>query len=219
MFYDINTSLVLETVDESEKRVYKARIADIKNDSLYIEMPLNNETNRIEAPLLGTKLKVWFQTPDRARANFDTEVIGKVRENIAMLIVAKPLNEDIQKNQRRDFVRVPAIVEAAIDLQTKDGNISFVCKTDDISGGGFSIKYNSSIKITIAQQGKAWLVLPKKNKNIIHALVDIEVVRTKYPENPNHLAWASFRFKNILESERSKIIQYTFERQIDLYGR
>lgn len=219
MFYDVNTSLVLETVDATEKKVYKARIADVRMDSLYFEMPLNEQTRRIEAPENGTKLRVWFQTPDGAKANFDTEVLGRVRENIAMLIVAKPDPNNITKSQRRDFIRIPATVEAAIDIKAGNETIKIICKTDDISGGGFSAKFNQSIKLKEGQKGQAWLVLPKKNKAIVYATAEVEIVRAKYPEEERHLAWASFKFIRILEGDRSKVIQYTFERQIELYGK
>ncbi|OEF96029.1 flagellar brake protein [Desulfuribacillus alkaliarsenatis] len=219
MSYDINTTLVLETIEQTDKKVYKARIADIKDDCLYFEMPFNEETKRIEAPEQGIKLRVWFQTPDKTKAYFDTSVLGRVQENIAMLIVEKPNSKSIYKKQRRDFVRVPAIIEAALEVITKEGPIKIICKTEDISGGGFSVKFNSSIKLQTGQKAKVWLVMPKKNKKIAHATGEAEIVRVRYPEDSRHLAWASFKFTKIMEGDRSKVIQFTFEKQIDLYGK
>ncbi|OEH84773.1 hypothetical protein BHU72_08035 [Desulfuribacillus stibiiarsenatis] len=222
MSYEVNTSLVLETIDTEHKKVYKARIADIKSDSLFLEMPMNEETKRIEAPMQGTKLRVWYQTKDGAKANFDTEVTGRYRDNIAMLIVAKPDPSSIQKNQRRDFIRMPAHVEVSLEIIKKDLTKERVlCKSEDLSGGGFSVKFNRDIKITEGQKIKFWMVLPKKNKVIHHSHGEGEVVRVIYPvvDNPKALAWASFKFSKILESERSKVIQYTFERQIELHGK
>lgn len=219
MAYSINTALVLETINNSEKSVYKARIADIKEQDIFIEMPMNEATKRIEAPAIGTELRVWFQAPDNSKASFDTTVTGRVKENIAMLIIAKPDPKSIYKKQRRDFIRVPAIIEVAVVVQTKEADIKIIAKTEDISGGGFSVRYDSNIIINETQKGRAWLVMPKKNETISHAYGEVDIVKVKYPDNPLNKAWASFKFTHITEGERSKVVQYTFEKQIDFYGR
>ncbi len=217
--YAVNMPLFMETTGTEEKKVYKARIADIKENSIYIEMPFNEESRRFESPSEGTNLRVWFYGADQARAHFDTRVTGKVEEDISMITVARPKMEDIHKTQRRNFVRVPTTVEAAIEIETSKGKVTFLCKTEDVSGGGFSVKFNQDIKFKIADKGTAWLVLPRKNKQMVHAFVEIETIRVNYPEEPKHLAWASFKLIKLKEAERSKIIQYTYERQIDLYGK
>lgn len=217
--YNVNTSLMMQKIgDENNKTTYKARIADIKDSEIMIEVPINEVTDQPEAPPMGTKLRVWFQAPDGARASFDTKIIGRAKDNIAMLIIEKPDAKNIFKKQQRSFVRVPAYLETAIEITNARGRYSLICKTDDISGGGFSVKFKQDIKLNIAEEGVAWIVIPRKNKQIVHAHAYVEVIRTQYPEDPHHLAWASFKFKNIQESERSKVIQYTFERQIELYG-
>lgn len=217
--YSVNTNLMMQKIsDEINKIMYKARVADINDSEIFIEVPINEFTQQAEAPAIGTSLRVWFQAPDGARASFDTKIIGRAKDNIAMLIIAKPEAKDIYKKQQRSFVRVPAYLEAAIEITNARGKYSIICRTDDISGGGFSVKFKQDIKVSMAEEGVAWIVIPRKNKQIVHAHAYVEVIRTQYPEDPHHLAWASFKFKNIQENERSKIIQYTFERQIELYG-
>ena len=217
--YSVNMNVLLETIGTEDKKVYKGRIANIEENSIYIEIPFNEETGRFESPQEGMNLRVWFYGADQSRAHFDARVTGKAEENISMITIERPKMVDIHKTQRRNFVRVPTVVEAAVEIHTNKGKVSFLCKTEDVSGGGFSAKFNPEIVFRMADKGTAWLVLPRKNQQIFHAFAEIEAIRIRYPEEPKHLAWASFKFNNLSEVERSKIIQYTYQRQIDLYGK
>src|SRR5699024_12005907 len=77
-------------------------------------------------------------TDDRALFRFNTVIVKRIKDPTLALVIPKPKKSDLEKVQRREYVRVKTDVDIAI--HSKKENVQpIVTVTNDISGGGASI--------------------------------------------------------------------------------
>ncbi len=209
LYYHIASS------DESEAAVeYKSRIADEEEDGLLIEYPLNEKTGRTKRLYLGDEMSVFFVEADGVKHYFDSHVIGFKEDGVRLVKIMKPDPEKMTRVQRRSFLRVPAELDLAVKISGKG---RFVCKTDDVGGGGISFLYREQQGLKSEDAIQCWLLLPYKNGSVDHASFTAEVVRIKELESGRRQAM--IKFIDISDSERQKIIRYCFERQLEYRNR
>lgn len=209
LYYHIASS------DEAEAALeYKSRIADEDEDGLLIEYPLNEKTGRSKRLYLGDEMSVFFVESDGVKNYFDSHVIGFKEDGVRLVKIMKPDPDKMTKVQRRSFLRVPAELDLAVKTA---GNNRFVCKTDDVGGGGISFICENKHHLNQESSIQCWLLLPYKNGGIEHAGFTAEVVRIKELETGRKQAM--IKFIEITDSERQKIIRYCFERQLEYRNR
>jgi len=134
----VNTFLYLQVAspdEEEAKAVYKSRIADAQDDTLYIEVPLEENTGRYKRLFLGDELSAYYLTEGGVKHYFNTHVLGFRDDVIKLVAIRKPDPDSIRKVQRRSFLRVTAVLELAVKLANQ---VRFLAYTDDIGGGGVS---------------------------------------------------------------------------------
>ncbi|MGM9930762.1 flagellar brake protein [Pradoshia sp.] len=85
--------------------MYKCKIADYTNEEVFIDYPINLDTNKLSYLQTGTELFVTFLAKDQHTYRFQTKVIRKHRENIPMLVLYYPGDSRLTKIQRGEFVR------------------------------------------------------------------------------------------------------------------
>ncbi|WP_200901461.1 flagellar brake protein [Paenibacillus sp. DMB20] len=217
MFPKINDVLFIQvdTGDDKEaKTVYKSRIAEMDDESIYMEVPLHEGTGRLKKLHLGDELSAYFLTEGGMKNYFNTYVLGFHEDVIRQVRIRKPDPEAITKIQRRSFLRVQAEMEIAVSH--KDGR-HFVTKTDDVGGGGVSF-YAENDQIGVeGDLLSCWLLIPYKNGSVEHVPFEGEVVRIKSLA-PNR-SLVMLKFSSIIDMERQKLIRYCFERQFDFRNR
>ncbi|MDQ0058217.1 flagellar brake protein [Paenibacillus harenae] len=205
----------IASADEEEAAIeYKSRIADEQEDFLLIENPLSEKTGRFKRLFLGDELSVYFTTESGIKNYFDSHVVGFAEDVIRLIKIRKPDPDRITKVQRRNFLRVPAELEIAVRLSD---HVRFVCKTDDVGGGGISFLYDGKWSLQSEQMLDCWLLVPFKNGTIEHASFKAEIVRVVQMESGRHQAM--IKFASISDSERQKIIRYCFEKQLEYRNR
>lgn len=209
LFYQIASS-----EDDEAKVEYKSRIADIQEDCFLVEYPLNERTGRLKRLFLGDELSVYFLTEDGVKNYFDSHVIGFAEDTVRLVKIRIPELSQITKVQRRNYLRVPAELEIAVRLEK---HIRFVCKTDDIGGGGISFICDGSIAVKSGSQLECWLLVPYKNGMTEHVNFVAEIVRIVELETGRKQVMV--KFTSIVDYERQKIIRYCFERQFDFRNR
>lgn len=206
------------TSQEKSKLVYKSRVADLKDEMLTIELPINElqPNGGIGEYVVSSKWQCWYVGADGSRFEFTTEIIGKRRENIPLLELGVPPKSSFTRTQRRHFVRVPAHVEIAIKTDERVRNYHFLARTIDLSGGGLAFSCPDRYLLQEKDQLKMWFSLPTKNNKVVHAYAEGEIIRVKAAEEKGANQWVSVKFTEVSESERAKIIRACFERQLEL---
>ncbi|MWC28441.1 flagellar brake protein [Paenibacillus sp. MMS18-CY102] len=199
----------VETAEEP-KFEYKSRIADDREDNLFIELPLHEATGQYKKLLLGDELSVLFITENGVKHYFNTHVTGFEEEAIKLIRIQKPDPQSITRTQRRHYLRVAAELEVAV--LTTNGD-RFTTLTDDVGGGGISFICEGSWQLEQGYTIQCWLLLPYKNGTIEHASFKAEIVRANtLVTGRSHIMT---KYVDMPDYERQKIIRYCFERQLE----
>jgi c-di-GMP-binding flagellar brake protein YcgR len=190
----------------------RSRVADLDNHAIWLEIPLNEKKRNLHRPRIGEQYRIVYITQDGVKHSFDSTVTGIKQDTVAMFSVRKPNPEDISREQRRSFLRVEAQLEIAVRFGDK---FRFTAITDDVGGGGLSFRTDRKWPLVPGTVLSCWLLLSYRNGNIAHAKFEGEIVRVKPVEPDHHLIMV--RFIEIQPAEQQKIIQYCFERQLDMH--
>lgn len=199
--------VVVETKDGEE--LYKSKVADVSRDTIAMEVPLHEKTGKPMRLFTGDALQMYFVTEGGVKNFFHTVVTGFSEDTIPLVWIEKPSPHRIQKVQRRNFLRVPAELELAVNV---DG-MRFVALTEDLSGGGLAFLCEQSVSLNPDQIISCWLLLQFRNGQIEHVPFQATVVRTKKMETGKQLVMV--QFKDMPEADQQKIVRYCFERQLD----
>lgn len=217
MYLKVNDILFIQvdTGDENEaKVVYKSRISEITEDSIFMEVPIQEGTGRLKKLYIGDELSTYFLTEGGIKNYFNTYVLGFHEDVIRQVRIRKPDPEEITKIQRRSFLRVQAELEIAVTH--KDGR-RYLSTTEDVGGGGVSFYAEPDQIINETDVLSCWLLIPYKNGSVEHVPFESEVVRVK--ELLNGRRQIMLKFNSIVDMERQKLIRYCFERQFDFRNR
>jgi len=203
----IGTQLTLQPLDQ--EHLYKCRVADIKGDRLFIDYPIDVDTNKTVFLLNEQSLTVEFVL-DNGAYRFNSKVIGREKRNVPVLVLSYPEEEQIHKIQRRQYVRVNATVDVSLHFFESDTKIITVTK--DISAGGCAVLLPDTYTPHVNEEGKALAVLPFKS-NYHYLWLPFSVVRTKEFEE-QHIA--SLKFHDTTGIDRQIIIRYCFQQQVKM---
>ncbi|BBI33173.1 flagellar brake protein [Cohnella abietis] len=195
---------------DSEATTLRSRVADLDEDNIYIEIPLDEKSRKLYRSQIGEKFQVFFFTQEGVKHLFPSIVTGFRKESVNLVSIKKPELEEITKDQRRSFLRVEANLEIAVRIGDK---LRFVAITEDVGGGGVSFICERKWPIAANAIVSCWLLLSYKSGTVAHAAFEGEVVRVLPVEPDKHLIM--MRFQDIADSDQQKIIRYCFERQLD----
>lgn len=210
---NIGDVIILELKNSEKLERYRCKLVERDENKLYIDYPINQETNKSAFLLDGTQLKGTFVVSDGSVYLFDGEIIGRVKKNIPMLILSYPGKEHLVKIQRRQYVRIETSVDAAIhpnDIEFKP----FTVVTDDISAGGASFQ---TIRNDILKKGmviQIFLVLTLQNGEYHYLKFKSKIIRT-IPINEDRTK-VSIQFIEVTSYERQLLLRFSFDRQVAL---
>jgi c-di-GMP-binding flagellar brake protein YcgR len=201
----------VNSIDEEEaKEELKARIADVLDEHILIEIPIRAKTGKLKRLYAGDEISAYFETQGGVKNYFVTSVLGFREDVLKMVVIKKPELEAITKVQRRNFLRVPAELEIALKISE---HIQFMGMTDDVGGGGISFLCDKTVPIQVNNIASCWLLVPFKNGKVDHVPFKAELVRINPTDND--LVIVMLRFIDISDRDRQKLIRYCFERQLD----
>ncbi len=201
----------VDSGDEKETGIqYKSRIADIDEDSMLIEVPIQEGSGQLKKLFVGDELSIYFMTEGGVKNYFNSYVTGFKQDVIRMVRIRKPDPDSIGKIQRRSFLRVNGELEVAVKT---DKQLRFLARTDDVGGGGISFYCDAEHQVAEGEKVSCWVVVPYKNASLEHVPFDGEIVRIKALENGRKIVMV--KFTAIADMERQKLIKYCFERQLD----
>ena len=195
----------------NSKQSYTLKTVDVKDQHLIIQSPMQLLPNG--KPLRsGTKVEISYVRAGTMYL-FETEVIKAFEEQEPLLLLRTPFPEQIQKIQRRQYLRVPT--NLVMTLSLNDGKEQLEAPLIDLSGGGFllALTLREVEKLSLSVDGK----LPIEERGRKHYIpFKARVVNVKYNQEKKRYEVA-FQFTEIKESDREVIIRYCFARQLELH--
>lgn len=203
--------MLLELTYSEKTEKYKCKLAEREGNNLYIDYPIVQETNKTAFLLDGTQLKATFLAEDGTVYLFESEVKGRVKLKIPMMILSYPGDEHLVKIQRRQFVRVETPVDVAIHPESNDF-IPFVSVTDDISAGGAAIIAQMSSSLKANMQIHTYFVLAMQNGDNYYLRLRSKVIRVSELQNGKSLI--SVQFMETSPQDRQLLLRFCFDRQL-----
>lgn len=201
------------TEDQSEaSKTFKSRVEGVRDNSLIIEIPLDESNGKLRAFSIGTELNCYYWGPDGSRYLFRSIVLSRENSDFPTLTISFPPQERIQRIQRRNYLRVPATIEVAVK-GTGDKLYHFIAKTVDVSGGGIAITCKDQYQILVGNLLDCWIVVPLRS-GLEYIPFTGRVVRVTPPKVPGGNQTVSIMYKQIKEPDRERIIRFCYERQM-----
>ncbi|MBG9736067.1 flagellar brake protein [Paenibacillus alvei] len=212
MLPNVNDTLYVQLIREkTEGLTYKARVTEVNEQLLWMEIPLSEETGKYGLFSNGDELDIYFSQSDGTKWNFRSQVMGRRQDTIPMMSIRKPEPHWLTQMQRRNYLRIQAFLEMAI--RTTDG-VKFLALTEDISGGGLSFTTDFKWGLRESQVLQCWIAVPFRNGSIEHVPFTGHIVRVQPMEE--HRQLVMLKFEQIANVEQQRLIRYCFERQLDL---
>lgn len=205
---------ILNEETEEEKKRFKCRLVDRDRQFLFIDYPINEKSNRAGFFHDGTQFRASFIGKDQAVYHFETELLGRKKGNIPMLILLDPGKEKYIRIQRRQYVRVNASIDVAVH-PIEDYFRPFVSVTADIGGGGIALVLPTGHQLPIGKKVKCWLALHMQTGEIKYIEAICHVIRV-VSDKGSQIERASMQFVDIGNSDQQTLVRYCFERQLFL---
>lgn len=202
------TILYLEPTHTERVERFRCKVAEVKEDGIYVDYSVNTLTKKTAFLVDGMQFRVTFSVDNLHSYAFYSDIIGrKVVGNIPMMMLAVPEPANVQKIQRREYVRVETPVDIALTVAGKHSQYV----TEDISAGGVAIKLRNDTSLTEGLQVQVTIVLPFADGGISYVTTDANVVRI-FEKEPMMLA--SVQFTDTDDLDKQHIVRFCFERQL-----
>lgn len=208
----IGETLILEPIENEQFEKYKCRLVEKDENVIYIDYPINMKNNRTIFLLDGTQLKVSFVTENSAYI-FNSEVLGRVLQEIPMIKLSYPGNQYVMKVQRRQYVRIPTAVDVAIHPLENEFS-PFTTTTEDISAGGSLVLLRGQVQeIYQGMDVMAVFVLPMQNGEYHYLKLKSKVIRMMDQEKTGKTLF-SIHFMDVSPIQRQILLRFSFDRQL-----
>lgn len=211
----IGQTLFLDLKDDKidKNDHFKCKVVEINNRQISIDYPIHEQTGKVGFFLDGQQFRASFISEDENFYAFETEVQGRKKENIPMLLLSYPGDDKLIRIQRRQFVRVEATVDTAIHPLHNEFN-PFVAITADISGGGAMMIMPPRHSLNPGQIISCWFSLPMLSGEHFYLNLKAKVIRIiKTDQGRDRIP---LQFLDVKESEREHLIRFCYDRQLSL---
>lgn len=202
-------NLLIQDTENNQMMEYRSTIIGINQKYLFIDYPINKDTQRTSFFPNGTILLATYVDKDKNLYQFHTKVRKRTTLTIPGLAIDIPEKAKLKQIQRREYVRIMTSIDIAIH-PTDQSFSPFTTVTNDISGGGISVVIPPKKQLKIGQEIFLWMVLHMKSEiRYIHLKGEImHVYHLK-----NDFQTVSVKFISITDQTRQNIIQFGFEKQ------
>lgn len=205
----LGTILTLEPTYTERFEKLRCKVVEQEDGIIYIDYPINVATKKTAFLVDGAQFRVTFHTEAKQSYTFTTSVLGRKGGNIPMIKLSCPPDENIQKIQRREYVRVETPVDIAIEF--KDNFYQLVA--EDISAGGVAVLLNQHVPFGDGDAVRLTIVLPFTNGDIRYVQTEAYIVRIF---ERDHVKIASIQLTDTDDIDKQHIVRFCFERQLKI---
>jgi c-di-GMP-binding flagellar brake protein YcgR len=207
--------IVILSSNGDEHKLYKSRVANVTKEGLTIEIPIEDGSGKMIPLPVNTRLQLWYFGQDGSKYIFTSIVLDKVKDDIPALLLSTPKADQIERIQRRNYLRVPATLETAMQSESNP-KLHFLVQTLDISGGGVSLNCSKEYQVEAGNTFQCWMAIPFR-KGMEYVSFIAKIIRGSTVKEEEVYRSYSMLFKEIKEADRDKIVRYCFERQVELH--
>ncbi|BDG36586.1 flagellar brake protein [Saccharococcus caldoxylosilyticus] len=209
----IGDMLTLEPLDGGKEK-YKGKVMEIGDHHIHIGYPVDEKAGKTVFFLNGMRLKASFVGQDGCLYLFETEVTGKLRRPVPMIVLAYPSADKLVRIQRRRYVRVKVNADVAIHPFHQEF-APFATMTTDISAGGAAVVLPPSYhqQLLPGMVVETWLVLAMRSGEYHYLKLKAKIIRIF--QDANGVYKASLQFLDVAPQDRVRLIRYSFERQLE----
>ncbi len=204
-------TLRLQSLEDEQTPSYRCKIVEHQGETIYVDYPIDETTGRTNIFPKGTSFNASFVDQSDTVYEFKTEIIGKKKGQIPMLMIHFS-EEELKRIQRREYVRVNSALDISIH-DTKGIRSPFHSITTDISGGGLCALYSLNDSYQSGEIVDICVVLPMENEQLEYILTEAKVVRV-FSKGEVDKPLITLEFKDIPERDRQLIIKHCFEIQL-----
>ncbi|GAB6152484.1 flagellar brake protein [Desulfosporosinus burensis] len=197
----LGLTVELVVLEGEYEGTYRTRIEEVGERILAVGAPY--EHGEVVPLREETKIKLTFWD-ESAAYSFKGKIMQRVAVPVPIFILELP--DSIDKVQRRNFVRVPAVFPVTFRMVTREG-LSDIHKAMmlDLSGGG--MRFSTKERVENKSILYAHLTLPNGELQ-----TPVRVCRAEWMENTQRYR-ISVEFHDLSERERDKIIRCVFDIQ------
>jgi c-di-GMP-binding flagellar brake protein YcgR len=204
---------------EEIPRTYVSRVENISAGNIVIQWP---NSRGVRAPLQDNNLLCIYFIKGSEALEIDARVLKLMPYPHSLVLIR--CEGQPQKIQRRDYVRVPAMIDVRLTARlvmvnaTDEERASYVVTTTtvDISGGGFNIHHRVPMQMDSLYDVK--MTIPTLEEPLS---MTAKVVRMEPSLNRMHETYYDIGFDFVMldESVRRQIIKYVFRFQQNMLTR
>ncbi|WLR53119.1 PilZ domain-containing protein [Bacillus tianshenii] len=206
----------LEIMSSLHEDTLSSKVIEIDDENIFIQEPVNIRTNRSAYLGKGTKVQVTYTVPSTGVYQFISEITTAITGIMPMFVIRKPKEDDIIRIQRRNFVRVEAMLDMIVQSENEEEEFEpFKAYTTNISGGGIAVALPFKHPLKEDMDVRLKFELPLENNPNYKLDVLGHVVRIS-PGRDDHKDRASIEFLKLADIDRRTIVRFTFERQLAL---
>ena len=205
----IGTMLILEPTYTERIEKFRCKVVEQKDGVIYIDYPTNTITRKTAFLIDGAQFRVTFNDENKQSFAFNTEVLGRRKGTIPMIMLSCPADDEFIKIQRREFVRVQTPVDVAVEYD----NTFTQLVAEDISAGGVLLNLTKPVNFKNGDHVRLTIVLPYANNEIRY--IQTDAVVTTIFERDNR-TFASLQFTDTDDIDKQYIVRFCFERQLQI---
>lgn len=198
---------------DSGTMVYDSRIEEVTYNTFFIAMPSDRGMMMPISP--GSRVDISF-IANGGRYFFKTIITNKIMKNINLLELKKP--EMLYKSELREFFRIDVLQKVRVyfmkQIQGRNNQVALVRdKTLDgicinVSGGG--------LKFLVETEIQKDTTIEMDFSHFIEGLDSVMGLVVRCVLNEKNMYEVGVNYLDLKDSQRDKIIKYTFKRQIEM---
>ncbi|KRE15288.1 pilus assembly protein PilZ [Bacillus sp. Root920] len=205
----IGDAITIEYVNENkEVKTAKSKVLENNNDDICINYPADQETGRTIYLNQQTEITVFFFDENQIPYKCTSEVIGKRKEDIPMIVISIPPKEEMIRLQRREYLRVDTMVKATIMQTDEEAFETFIV---NMSAGGVAISVPEGVSLKEYGEVVTEFELPLKEPVKIKAVAEMNRV---YEDEQSGKKRAIMEFSEITNEHQQHIMKYCFQQQL-----
>jgi c-di-GMP-binding flagellar brake protein YcgR len=189
---------------------FRCKVVDINKNHVFIDYPVHIKTKKTTSFRLGTHVIAEYLGSDQSVYRFKTVIKDKRKGKIPTLVFVLPKEDEIERIQRRQYVRIETAVDVAVHSLNHRFS-PFTTVTADLSGGGLSIVVPKRVSLEENDKITLTLVLPMHSGSYHYLDLSGEIVRII--QNESSANTASIKLVKLSEQDKQVIIRFCFEKQ------